>query len=105
MIITTTSVLEGYSVKGYLGIVNGEVISGVNIMKDIAAGITNFFGGRSGSYENELIEARTKAIEEMEKAATMLGADAIIGVDFDYEVLGSDGSMLMVVVSGTAIKL
>lgn len=105
MIVTTTNSIEGRPVTAYLGLVNGEVISGVNFLKDIAAGLTNIFGGRSGSYENELIEARTKALEEMERAAHQLGADAIIGVDFDYEVLGSEGSMLMVVVSGTAVRL
>ena len=105
MIVTTTSTLEGKPVKEYLGLVNGEVIAGVNFLKDFAAGLTNFFGGRSTSYENELIEARTKAIEEMKTAARQLGADAIIGVDIDFEVLGAEGSMLMVVATGTAVKL
>lgn len=105
MIVSTTNTLEGKPVKEYLGIVNGEVISGVNFIKDFAAGLTNFFGGRSGSYENELIAARTNAIEEMKAVAARMGADAVIGVDLDYEVLGADGSMLMVVATGTAVKL
>lgn len=105
MIISTTSHLEGRSVTKYLGIVSGEVISGVNVIKDIAAGITNFFGGRSGSYEKELVEAKNKAIDEMQSVAESLGADAVIGVDIDFEVLGSEGSMLMVVATGTAVRL
>lgn len=105
MIISTTSTLEGKPVKEYLGLVNGEVISGINFIKDFAAGLTNFFGGRSVSYETELIDARTKAVEEMKQAAIKLGADAVIGVDIDFEVLGQDGSMIMVVATGTAVKL
>ena len=105
MIVSTTTTLEGKPVREYLGIVNGEVISGVNFIKDFAAGLTNFFGGRSGSYENELIEARAKAIEEMKSVAARMGADAVIGVDIDYEVLGAEGTMLMVVATGTAVKL
>lgn len=105
MIITTTNNIEGRPVKEYLGLVNGEVINGINFIKDFAAGLTNFFGGRSASYENELIDARTRALEEMKGIATKMGADAIIGVDIDFEVLGADGSMLMVVATGTAVKL
>lgn len=105
MIISTTNTLEGKPVKEYLGLVNGEVITGINFIKDFAAGLTNFFGGRSVSYENELIEARGRAIEEMKAAAMKMGADAIIGIDMDFEVLGADGSMLMVVATGTAVKL
>lgn len=104
MIITTTNTLEGRPVREYLGLVNGEVIAGVNFIKDFAAGLTNFFGGRSVSYENELIEARRKALDEMKNAAMQMGADAVIGVDIDFEVLGADGSMLMVVATGTAVK-
>ena len=88
MIITTTPSVEGRKVKEYKGIVFGEVISGVNFIKDFAAGLSNFFGGRSGSYEGELIEAREAALREIEKRAVALGANAIIGVDIDYEVLG-----------------
>ncbi len=105
MIITTTNNIEGRPVKEYLGLVNGEVINGINFIKDFAAGLTNFFGGRSVSYENELIDARTRAIEEMKAAAAKMGADAVIGVDIDFEVLGADGSMLMVVATGTAVRL
>ncbi len=103
MIITTTPSVEGRKVKEYKGIVFGEVISGVNFIKDFAAGLSNFFGGRSGSYEGELIEAREAALREMEKRAVALGANAIIGVDIDYEVLGQGGNMLMVTASGTAV--
>lgn len=104
MIITTTPTLEGRPIQTYLGLVNGEVITCINFIKDFAAGLTNFFGGRSGSYENELIEARKKALEEMQVRAENLGADAIVGVDIDFEVLGAEGTMLMVVASGTAVK-
>lgn len=105
MVITTTQTIEGKKILSYQGVVFGEVISGVNFMKDFAAGLSNFFGGRSGSYEEELIHAREKAFEEMEARAKKLGADAIVGVDVDYEVLGSDNGMLMVSVSGTAVQL
>ena len=87
----------------YKGIVFGEVVSGVNFLKDFAAGMRNFFGGRSGSYEEELLAARTQALEEMEKRAEAMGANAVVGVDVDYEVLGADNGMLMVSVSGTAV--
>ena len=88
MIITTTPGVEGKTIREYKGIVFGEVISGVNFLKDFAAGLTNFFGGRSGSYEGELIQAREAALAEMEKRAAALGANAVVGVDIDYEVLG-----------------
>lgn len=87
----------------YKGIVFGEVVSGVNFIKDFAAGLSNFFGGRSGSYEEELMQARTEALEEMKQRAKALGANAVVGVDVDYEVLGADNGMLMVSVSGTAV--
>lgn len=103
MIVTTTPNIEGRRVIEYKGIVFGEVIAGVNFIKDFAAGLSNFFGGRSGSYEGELIEAREAALKEMEKRAVTLGANAIIGVDIDYEVLGQAGNMLMVTASGTAV--
>ena len=103
MIITTTPNVEGKKIISYKGIVFGEVISGVDFIKDFAAGITNFFGGRSGSYEGELIKAREDALREIEKRASLLGANAIVGVDVDYEVLGQGGNMLMVTVSGTAV--
>jgi|CZCB01.1.fsa_nt_gi uncharacterized protein YbjQ (UPF0145 family) len=103
MIITTTPNVEGKKIVEYKGIVFGEVISGVNFVKDIAAGLTNFFGGRSRSYEGELIEARENALLEMESRAMSMGANAVVGVDVDYEVLGQGNDMLMVTVSGTAV--
>lgn len=103
MIITTTPSIEGKTIREYKGIVVGEVISGVDFVKDIAASFTNFFGGRSQSYENELIQARESAINEMQQRAYGMGANAIVGVDIDYEVLGQGNNMLMVTVSGTAV--
>ncbi len=105
MIITTTPSVEGKTITEYKGIVFGEVISGVNFIKDFTAGLSNFFGGRSGTYEEELIQARENALREMENRARQLGADAIVGVDIDYEVLGADNGMLMVTASGTAVNL
>ena len=103
MIVTTTSYIEGKKVEEYKGIVFGEVITGVNVLKDFAAGMRNFFGGRSQSYENELTAAREEALREMEEKAAQKGANAVIGVDIDYEVLGADNGMLMVTASGTAV--
>jgi len=103
MIISTTPSLENKKIIEYKGIVFGEVISGVDFIKDFAAGLTNFFGGRSGSYEGELIQARENAIQEMENRAKSMGANAIVGVDIDYEVLGQANNMLMVTASGTAV--
>ncbi len=103
MIVTTTPSIEGKSITQYKGIVFGEVVSGVNFLKDLAAGLSNIFGGRSGSYEDELIRARLNALQEMEQRAMQLGANAIVGVDIDYEVLGADNGMLMVTASGTAV--
>jgi len=103
MIITTTPQIEGRRIREYKGIVFGEVVSGVDFIKDFAAGLSNFFGGRSGSYEGELIEARENALREMEQRASALGANAVVGVDIDYEVLGQGGNMLMVTASGTAV--
>ena len=105
MVITTTPSVDGRKIEKYLGVVCGEVISGANFVKDFAAGLTNFFGGRSGSYENELIGAREQALHELEQRALMMGANAVVGVDIDYEVLGQGGNMLMVSVSGTAVIL
>jgi len=105
MIVTTTNTVEGRKIAEYKGIVFGEVISGVNFLKDFAAGLSNFFGGRSGSYEGELIKAREDAIREMQQRAASLGANAVVGVDIDYEVLGQGGNMLMVTASGTAVVL
>lgn len=103
MIITTTPTVEGKRIVEYKGIVFGEVISGVDVMKDLAAGITNFFGGRSNSYEGELQQARDTALAELENRAMQQGANAVVGVDIDYEILGSANNMLMVSASGTAV--
>lgn len=105
MITTTTPSVEGYKITGYYGVVFGEVITGVNFLRDIGAGLRNVFGGRSAGYENELLEARTKAMQEMEQRAAQMGAHAIVGIDIDYEVLGTNGDMLMVTASGTAVTL
>ncbi|PLK27319.1 heavy metal-binding domain-containing protein [Novosphingobium sp. TH158] len=103
MIVTTTAVLEGKPVREYKGIVTGEVIVGANLFRDLFAGIRDIVGGRSGSYEEVLGRARREAIAEMEAEAQRLGGNAVIGVDIDYEVLGSNGTMLMVSCSGTAV--
>ena len=105
MIVTTTPSVEGRKVIDYKGIVFGEVISGVDFIKDFAAGLTNFFGGRSNSYEGELVQARENAIAEMIRRADSMGANAIVGVDIDYEVLGQGNNMLMVTASGTAVVI
>lgn len=105
MIITTTQSIEGYRITGYNGIVFGEVISGINMLRDLGAGIRNIIGGRSQGYEDELLQARTEALREMEERAAALGAHAVVGVDLDYEVLGSGADMLMVTASGTAVTV
>jgi len=105
MIVTTTATIEGRPAQDYLGIVTGEVIVGANLFRDIFASITDLVGGRSGKYEEVLARARTEAIEEMTEQARRLGGNAVIGVDIDYEVLGQNGSMLMVSVSGTAVRI
>lgn len=105
MLTSTTSVIEGRPVREYLGVVTGEVIVGANIFKDLFAGIRDIVGGRSGAYESTLRDARKTAIEELVAEARALGADGVIGIDLDYEVLGQGGSMLMVSASGTAVKL
>ncbi|BAW92158.1 heavy-metal-binding domain protein [Actinomyces sp. Chiba101] len=104
MIVTTTPTVEGYPVSQYLRVVCGETIAGVNMFKDIAAGFRNMVGGRSESYERELIQARETALAEMVQRATELGAEGVVGVDIDYETLGSDNGMLMVTASGTAVR-
>lgn len=104
MILSTTNTLENKPVSEYLGVVTGETIIGANIFKDIFAGIRDIVGGRSGSYERVLAEARENALDEMAAKARQLGADAVIGIDLDYETLGSNGGMIMVTASGTAVK-
>ena len=103
MIITTTPSVEGRRIVEYRGIVFGEVVSGVNFVRDIAASFSNFFGGRSGSYEEELVKARQNALIELEQRAIDRGANAVVGGDIDYEVLGTDTGLLMVTASGTAV--
>jgi len=105
MILSTTSVIEGRPVRDYLGVVTGEVIVGAHIFKDLFAGIRDIVGGRAASYENTLRDARGEAFEELAQEAMRRGADAVIGIDIDYEVLGKAGSMMMVTVSGTAVRL
>ncbi len=104
MILTTTPNIEGKQIVEYYGIVFGEVIAGVNVVKDLVAGLSNIFGGRSATYEGELIQARENALREMENHAMNLGANAVVGIDIDYEVLGADNGMLMVTASGTAVR-
>ena len=103
MIVTTTPSVEGKTILEYKGIVFGEVISGVNWVRDLTAGLSNFFCGRSGTYEEELTNARETALRELERRAQERGANAVVGVDVDYEILGSNNGMLMVTVSGTAV--
>jgi uncharacterized protein YbjQ (UPF0145 family) len=103
LIVTTTPTIEGKKITQYHGIVTGEAIIGANLFRDIFAGIRDIVGGRSGSYEEVLREAKNNALTEMEENARRLGANAIVGVDLDYETVGTNGSMLMVTASGTAV--
>jgi len=105
MILSTTNNIDGKTVKNYLGIVTGETIIGANIVKDVFASIRDIVGGRSGSYEKVLREAKDTALKEMTENAKRLNTDAILGVDLDYETVGNRGGMLMVTSSGTAINL
>ena len=105
MIVTTTPTVEGRQITEYHGVVFGEVITGINVVKDFFAGVRNIVGGRSGSYEEELNKARTNAMRELEDRAQRIGANAVVGVDIDYEVLGANNGMLMVTASGTAVTV
>jgi uncharacterized protein YbjQ (UPF0145 family) len=105
MIITTTHTIEGKRIVEYLGIVTSQTIIGANFFKDILAGLRDFFGGRSGAYERILDEAKQYAMAELVQRAKLMGADAVVGIDLDYETVGTNGSMLMVSVSGTAVKI
>ncbi|MGM9714484.1 MAG: heavy metal-binding domain-containing protein [Prevotella sp.] len=105
MIITTTPTIEGHPIREYKGLVTGETIIGANFVKDFFASIRDIVGGRSGSYESVLREAKDIALRELEERAEMMGGNAIVGVDLDYEALGAKGSMLMVTASGTAVVI
>ena len=104
MLVTTTPIIEGKRIIRYYGIVSGETIIGANVFRDFLAGIRDFVGGRSGAYEEVLRQAKDTAIREMEEQAARLGANAVIGVDLDYETVGGSGSMLMVTAAGTAVR-
>lgn len=105
MLISTTPTIEGRRIIEYKGVVTGETIVGANVLKDFMAGLSDFFGGRSGTYEKVLREAKDTALREMEERAVELGANAIVGIDLDYEAIGQNGSMLMVTCSGTAVVI
>ena len=105
MFITTTQSIEGKTIKEYKGVVFGEVINGANFIKDFSASITNFIGGRAQVYENEIVNARSNALNEMISRASSMGANAVIGVKVDVETLGQNGSMIMVTASGTAVVI
>jgi uncharacterized protein YbjQ (UPF0145 family) len=105
VVVTTTPNIEGKKITSYRGIVTGEAIMGANIFKDLFAGIRDIVGGRSATYERELRRAREMAMEEIKIAAAEMGANAVVGVDIDYETVGGNASMLMVTVSGTAVVL
>lgn len=105
MLMTTTPSVEGKRIVRYLGVVTGETIIGANVFRDFLAGVRDFFGGRSASYEAVLREAKDTALEEMARQAEALGANAVVGIDLDYETVGGSGSMLMVTCSGTAVSV
>jgi len=105
MITTTTNTIEGKQIREYLGLVTGEAIMGANVFRDFMAGITDLIGGRSGTYESKLADARETALQEMQDIARQQGANAVVGIDIDYEVLGANNGMLMVTATGTAVKI
>jgi uncharacterized protein YbjQ (UPF0145 family) len=105
MLLTTTPNIDGKQILTYHGVVTGEAIMGANVVRDIFASITDIIGGRSGVYEEKLQDAREVAMRELEQRAAYLGANAVVGIDIDYEVIGQSGSMLMVSVSGTAVTI
>jgi uncharacterized protein YbjQ (UPF0145 family) len=105
MILTTTPNIEGHQITEYLGVVTGEAILGANFFRDFFAKIRDVVGGRSGAYEKELARARETAFREIQEEALEVGANAIVGIDLDYEVMGETGSMLMVTISGTAVTI
>ena len=105
MILSTTPQIEGHTIREYKGVVTGETIIGANMLKDFFAGIRDIVGGRAGSYENVLREAKDTSLKEMMERAQAMGANAIVGIDIDYETIGANGSMLMVATSGTAVVI
>ena len=105
MITTTTNSIEGRQIREYLGLVTGEAIMGANVFRDFMAGITDLIGGRSDAYESKLADARETALQEMQEIAQQQGANAVVGIDIDYEVLGANNGMLMVTATGTAVKI
>ena len=105
MVTTTTHSIEGKSIEQYLGVISAEVIIGANVFKDILGGLRDFFGGRSGTYEKVMSEAKQNAINELIQKAQSVGANAIVGIDLDFETVGSGGSMMMVIASGTAVRI
>ena len=105
MILSTTPQIEGHPIREYKGVVTGETIIGANVIKDFLAGIRDFVGGRSGSYESVLREAKDTSLKEMAERAQFMGANAVVGIDIDYETVGANGSMLMVATSGTAVVI
>lgn len=105
MMLSTTPTLEGHPICEYRGVVTGETIIGANFVKDFMAGVRDFFGGRSGSYEKVLREAKNTAMREMVERAQALGCNAVVGIDLDYETIGSNASMLMVICSGTGVVI
>ena len=105
MIVTTTNTIEGNPIQQYLGVISSETIIGANIFKDIFAGLRDIVGGRSGTYERVIQEAKQTALNELQQKAASIGANAIVGVDLDFETVGGKGSMLMVVATGTAVKV
>ena len=105
MILTTTNTIQGKTIRDYRGIVTGEAIVGANIFRDFFAGVRDIVGGRSGAYEKELQRAREIALDEMSESARSQGANAVVGIDLDYEVVGKGGSMLMVTACGTAVMV
>ena len=105
MITTTTNTIEGRQIREYLGLVTGEAIMGANVFRDFMAGITDLIGGRSDAYESKLADARETALQELQDLAQQKGANAVVGIDIDYEVLGANNGMLMVTATGTAVKI
>jgi uncharacterized protein YbjQ (UPF0145 family) len=105
MLLSTTPQIEGHPIREYKGVVTGETIIGANMFKDLFAGIRDIVGGRAGSYEKVLIEAKDTSMQEMMQRAYALGANAVVGIDIDYETIGANGSMLMVATSGTAVVI